>query len=1114
MLKKLGELFSNKSVNKTFFTLVFVLVGVLLFYKTVNATAIIEAIADPLGFFSNVLLALFLIITKFLGVLFVFFVGILIDIAKFNDFITMPMVIEGWGLVRDIANMFFIVILLVIAFSTVLKISSYHYQKTLTKLLIMAILVNFSKLICGFLIDFFQVIMLTFVNGFKDVAGGNLAQGFGLYEMLSQAPGYQDTSGWQGGFVAAGALAVVMILVADMVILIMIAVLLWRVAMLWVLVIVSPLAYLSYAIMPKYWSQWWQMFFQNLVSGPVIAFFLWLALLTMQRGEIANQFQTTGTQELQNEFLNVIPSNVTQSVLLNYMVVMALLLGGLTIAQKVAAQSGGAVGSFAQKVQKIGTRAAMIGTGAAAAGWLATKGLPQAYDWGARKVAKGTKGRSDILLRPIRTFRKLREGQKHMAELENLEIEAEAGKVLEKGGAQALIFGAASKDFAYNLHGFLGAKGMYGIVKGKAQTARSIAADIEKKKEDQQKHMEMVNRPDADQYYLNQLQNKSSEEEGKKNNYLNRFNNFEGGIKENRLEAKRLLEQAKKTDDETLKNELISQADEKDKEADKLARSQERRGLAVHALGYDEAIKRGIVDESERDKIKNEDGEIISNSDTAAQRYLSANKLYKDKKELDEKAKKGDKNAREELLKNSKEYLENEYKKVQEKKNMLEAGGYNDSDKEAAKNKVDENNEKLDKIGRDLLIITDPQQIAELKNIQSQLKAENEKLNSLIKATTASQVNEAIKKYKISPDENKKIVDKNSLEIKSLDLELSKLDGLVKKPILNEIDRNNSKAEADRVGTEIGKLEEKLKKIGSYIPQAYYSRQAGRSAMMEEMRKIDTSNEDELIALYNNALRTKNNSKSAAVVMAATKVGHLNEIIQSQRASKDIYADDGKTILAKAGEYFDSSVEGIHAFIKDNFVNKLGMSKQVAYGYENDYSDMAQEVGHWTFAQTMGVENGQFVQRSRDDQQKAVSIEKSKQDFENLMRRVNRLGWTTERWVDRKDPSKGRTTILNEEGIEAIRTNFVAITKSIGKERFNPNLALNLTTKYNMEVLDNIGRSLPEGEKQQWRDFMDSLLRFVNKSRKEAMSDLSVGEAQTKKLDLAKEIRKNTNINF
>lgn len=374
--------------NRRFFiSLLCVVVGVFLFGKH-SFAGIFDSIVDLIGgdislgdFLSSVVAYLALLFVNLLGNLFVEMVSVLIDIAQFNHFIDLSIVQTGWGLARDIANMFFIVVLLIIAFSTVLKISSYHYQKTLFKLVIMAVLVNFSKLIAGFLIDFFQVIMLTFVNGFKDVLGGNFAEGFGLYKMLSLADTATNVNidVNYSSIAIAAVVSLILILVADMVILIMAAVLLWRIAMLWVLIIISPLAYLSYAFMPKYWSEWWQMFFQHLVSGPVIAFFLWLALLTIQQENIADKFNVDANPENQEAIQQIFDTKIDNQLLLQYMVMLALLMGGLTISQKIAAQSGSAVGTFAQKVQKVGTRAAMLGTGAALAGW-ALKKAPAYFD--------------------------------------------------------------------------------------------------------------------------------------------------------------------------------------------------------------------------------------------------------------------------------------------------------------------------------------------------------------------------------------------------------------------------------------------------------------------------------------------------------------------------------------------------------------------------------------------------------------------------------------------------------------------------------------------------------------------------------------------------------------
>jgi len=85
--------------------------------------------------------------------------------AGYSSFINEPVVTYGWTIVRDLCNMFFILILLVIAFAAILRIESYQWKKTLPKLIIMAVLINFSKTLCGLAIDFAQVIMLTFLNG-------------------------------------------------------------------------------------------------------------------------------------------------------------------------------------------------------------------------------------------------------------------------------------------------------------------------------------------------------------------------------------------------------------------------------------------------------------------------------------------------------------------------------------------------------------------------------------------------------------------------------------------------------------------------------------------------------------------------------------------------------------------------------------------------------------------------------------------------------------------------------------------------------------------------------------------------------------------------------------
>ncbi|OGL75013.1 hypothetical protein A3F52_01370 [Candidatus Uhrbacteria bacterium RIFCSPHIGHO2_12_FULL_47_11] len=121
---------------------------------------------------------------KLLGNLLNILVSGIVSFSKYNDFVNSLAVVNGWVIVRDIANMFFIVVLLIIAFGTILGQEEYHYKKLLPKMLILAVLVNFSRTIVGVMIDFSQVIMLTFVNGYQAAAGGNFAAIFQIIDLL------------------------------------------------------------------------------------------------------------------------------------------------------------------------------------------------------------------------------------------------------------------------------------------------------------------------------------------------------------------------------------------------------------------------------------------------------------------------------------------------------------------------------------------------------------------------------------------------------------------------------------------------------------------------------------------------------------------------------------------------------------------------------------------------------------------------------------------------------------------------------------------------------------------------------------------------------------------
>ncbi|NUM25556.1 MAG: hypothetical protein HUU49_02920 [Candidatus Buchananbacteria bacterium] len=298
---------------------------------------------------------------------------ILIGIVQYNDFVNAKAVNVGWTLVRDVSNLFFVLVVLAIAIGTILRIESYNFKKFLPKVLIMAVLVNFSLTIAGLILDFAQVIMMTFVAAFVKVGGGgNLMQILQVNEMINAAANTQS-EGWTAEIdvipvVATAFLAVIMLMIAIIVILVMVVMFVARMVMLWFLLVLSPLPYILSAFPQgmRYAQQWWSEFTKYVLVGPVLAFFLWLSFAVVEQGQVSVDIPLDGTSvtagaesgltgtgaDLVNEFTQSNSGTGSTAIfsgigdvnkLLSLIIGIGMLMAGLVIAQ----QMGTAGGSFA-----------------------------------------------------------------------------------------------------------------------------------------------------------------------------------------------------------------------------------------------------------------------------------------------------------------------------------------------------------------------------------------------------------------------------------------------------------------------------------------------------------------------------------------------------------------------------------------------------------------------------------------------------------------------------------------------------------------------------------------------------------------------------------------------
>jgi len=361
----------------------------------------------------SLLAELVLWIAKLIGGLVITLIDILIQIVQYNDFINAPAVSKGWVIVRDVVNMFVIVLMLVIAFATTFRIEEYQYKKLLSRLLIMSVLVNFSKMLTGFFIDFAQVIMLTFVNGFKEAAAGNFVNGFKIQAMYdfaqnTDAAGKADS----GDFLVAALLALISLTITLVVVGVYVVVFLLRIVFLWMLIILSPMAFVLSAFpgqAKKYSTEWWEYFGKYLTAGPILAFFLWLSLAVMQFDSSAfgtafkaetKETAGVGTVASSGAVGASISAFGQSDVLLSFIINIILLLGGLWMTQKLGVAGGKLAGAALAKIQSAG--ASIAKAPFKPVGFLASRVWGTAkYNWNlaTSKLMEGHEGKKVGILR-------------------------------------------------------------------------------------------------------------------------------------------------------------------------------------------------------------------------------------------------------------------------------------------------------------------------------------------------------------------------------------------------------------------------------------------------------------------------------------------------------------------------------------------------------------------------------------------------------------------------------------------------------------------------------------------------------------------------------------------
>lgn len=335
--------------------------------------------------------------------------NVLIYVSLSSDLFKMPFVAEAWGIVRDLSNLFFILILLYIAIKIILDLGGGEAKKMIARVIIVALLINFSMFFTGIIIDTANITALIFYNQVStrienekgerinyspvgnenDIAGAIVtnfdpttaidAQFFtaakAVYgkEVHRNEEDYKKDKTPMSLIIALLVFAGSLLYYVAIVLAIVSVAFLVRLIELWVLIIFSPFAFIT-STMPGLasssvlgglgWNEWLKRLIKTAFMAPIFMFFLYFIFMLIQNKEgglfggiipHANATGSSGAQLIKLLLAILLPLCLTQFLLYK--------------ALKYAVLSSGKIGEMAEKAIVGGAKAAVgLAVGAATGG--------------------------------------------------------------------------------------------------------------------------------------------------------------------------------------------------------------------------------------------------------------------------------------------------------------------------------------------------------------------------------------------------------------------------------------------------------------------------------------------------------------------------------------------------------------------------------------------------------------------------------------------------------------------------------------------------------------------------------------------------------------------------
>lgn len=186
---------------------------------------------------------------------------------------------QGWTVLRDFLNIFFILMLLLVALGTILGVQKFSDKKVIFSIIAAAILINFSKVIALVIIDISQLGM-TFFSSLIHSSNQEFTT-----EILKQIKMQKVFQGDVTEFFANSIMSIVFMVIMAFVVGVIAVALLVRLVAFYVLIILSPLAMFGIALpgtaLTGMKNDWFTKIMKWAFFGPIMLFFLWLAFVVL-----------------------------------------------------------------------------------------------------------------------------------------------------------------------------------------------------------------------------------------------------------------------------------------------------------------------------------------------------------------------------------------------------------------------------------------------------------------------------------------------------------------------------------------------------------------------------------------------------------------------------------------------------------------------------------------------------------------------------------------------------------------------------------------------------------------------------------------------------------------